>query len=104
MGFNRHKTHNADTETAPEPAVGLNFEEALFAIFKSVPADMFGTSFVLMQFKLERDLRNVLIEPVSHLVGYFGRCKYDPYLGIMEDCPGIEVQRSNEDPFSIKNK
>jgi hypothetical protein len=104
LRFDRQKTHEPDTGTAPETGVGLDSKDAWFSIVQAVPEDLLVSVFILPQFQPERQLLNVLVEPVSHPACHFHRCEYDTDLRIMIDRPGIQVQGPDENLFSIENE
>ena len=66
LRFYRKKTHETDTEMAPEAGVGVNFKDAFFSMDYAVPEYSLGPIFIGAKLQPERDLLDILIEPRAH--------------------------------------
>ena len=81
--------------------MGINVKRLIFSINQTMPEDFLASVF-LFQFQAKGHLFDMPIEPAAHLWGDFFRCQHHADLGIVDNGPGVEIQRADEDFFKEK--
>jgi len=104
LRFNRQKTQETDTETAPESGLGIRAKGPPVDVLQTVLENLFFSIFIRVQFETKGELSDVLIEPLPHPLCNLLGCQNNTDFGIMIDRPGIEVQGSDKDLFAIEDE
>jgi hypothetical protein len=104
LRFDREHSHEPNSESLPETRVRINVQGLLRAIDQAVPDYLFLALVVTLQFQPESNLINFSVETISHMLRKHCGLEYDTNFGILNDRSGVDVQRADENLFTVKYK